>query len=389
MNEIISQALVIAKKDLRKCYSNKGILTGSRNVYWSWDSFYASLGSLEIGDYKIVKKNLLLYLNKQHKNGNIPKRIANPFYPLKYIGLPISEQHSKQKPSYASPYYTGTSISQCPVLIIALHSYLTKTDDWDFARRHKLKLIRILDFLHSQRYNSGLIKESLGGGWAESILKRGAVTYTNICYLYSLKLVAEIFFKIDEKLLSQRYLEEYEKVKEIVNNKLWVDDKYGHYRDWHGTTYHNQFSSDGNLLAAIWDIADNKQVEQINKHLDEALKISDPPLVASLGKYNYLRVFIVNRLGGIKNYHIEFSWLWLGAIAALFKYKIGKTRESIKILEDISKTIVKYGSVYEIYNNGKPVRTLFYKSEKPWAWSAGIFIYACHKVLKKNDSKYY
>lgn len=384
MNEIISQALKIAKTDLRKCYSNEGILTGSRNVYWSWDSFYASLGSLEIGDYKIVKKNLLLYLNNQHQNGNIPKRIANPLYPLKYLGLPISEQHSRQKPGYASPYYTGTSLSQCPVFFIALHSYLSKTNDWDFARQHKTKLIRILDYLYSQRYKSGLIKESLGGGWAESILKRGAITYTNICYAYSLKLAAEIFIMVDDELLGQRFSKEHKKVKEIINKKLWIDNEYGSYRDWHGLTHHNQFSTDGNLLAAIWGIADNKQIEQINKHLDDALKVSGLPLVASLGQYNYFRVFIINRLGGIKNYHIGFSWLWLGAIAAIFKVKIGKTQEAIKILEDISETIIKYGSVYEIYNNSKPVRTFFYKSEKPWAWSAGMFIYACHEVLKKR-----
>ncbi|OQB06017.1 MAG: hypothetical protein BWY19_00574 [bacterium ADurb.Bin212] len=384
MNEIISQALEIAKRDLRRCYSDQGILTGSRNVYWSWDSFYASLGSLEIGDYQVVKNNLLLYLKHQDKNGNLPKRIANPFYPLKYIGLPVSEHHTKQRPSYSSPYYTGRSVSQCPVFIIALYSYLTKTNDWEFAKKHKQKLRKILEYISSRRYKNGLIKENLGGGWAESILKRGAVTYTNVCYIQSLKLAAEIFCKIGEEKLSQKYMDEHRKIKKTVNERLWIRKSNGYYSDWHGVFYHKQFSCDGNVLAAIWDIADIKQIRQIDKHLNLALKISEPPLAASVGRYSYFRVFIINRLGGIKNYHIGFSWLWLGAIAAIFKKKIGKLTEAINILESISETIVKFDSVYEVYYNKKPVKTIFYKSEKPWAWSAGMFIHACHIVFKKE-----
>ena len=82
----------------------------------------------------------------------------------------------------------------------------------------------------------------------------------------------------------------------------------------------------------------------------------------------------------MKNYHIDFSWTWLGSIYALAKLKIGQRKEAVNILEKISRVIVRDGTVHEIYNNDKPVSIFFYKSEQPWAWSAGLFLYTCKKA---------
>jgi len=94
-------------------------------------------------------------------------------------------------------------------------------------------------------------------------------------------------------------------------------------------------------------------------------------------KYLIFRIFIVNLLGGMKHYHINFSWTWLGSIYALAKLKIGRKKEALQILAKIAGAIVRDGIVHEIYYNNKPVNIFFYKSEAPWAWSAGLFLYAC------------
>ncbi len=39
--------------------------------------------------------------------------------------------------------------------------------------------------------------------------------------------------------------------------------------------------------------------------------------------------------------------------------------------------IVKYNGVYEVYEkDGTPLKRIFYRSEHPFAWSAGLFLYA-------------
>ena len=62
---------------------------------------------------------------------------------------------------------------------------------------------------------------------------------------------------------------------------------------------------------------------------------------------------------------------------------MGRKDKAMKVLEKISQIIVDYGHVYEVYQEGKPVNKMFFKSEVPFAWSAGLYIYACNKVFKQ------
>ena len=57
-------------------------------------------------------------------------------------------------------------------------------------------------------------------------------------------------------------------------------------------------------------------------------------------------------------------------------------------MNKISDLIIKYDNVYEIYERNEdkkkkeyaPVSRFFYKSEVPFAWSAGIFIYTVKEM---------
>lgn len=376
----IPKANKIAIDSLRSCYTSRGILTGSRKVYWSWDSFFASFGSLALGDFGIVKKNLKLYLDSQNKNGNIPKRIANPFYALKFLKFPISEKWSNQKPNYRSPYYTGISISQCPVLIISFYEYIEATNDLNFLKKNLSKLQKIFNFLDCHKYKNGLLKEAVGGGWAESVLKRGAISYTNMCYARSLYCMSKLCSKINLQKDSKSFHKNFLEIKEAINKNLWHDKREGFYSDWVGLNRHHYFNSDGNLLAILWNIADSNQAKKIEKHLDRLVKVSHPPLALTRDSYFFWRIFFTNQIAGLKNYHTTFSWLWLGCLTALAKQKLGKINQAKEIINEITNAIIKEGTVNKIFENGKPTHSLFYKSEKPWAWSAGLFIYTCKKL---------
>lgn len=387
----IKLALDIAINDLRSCYANRGIKTGSRGVYWSWDSFFASFGSIALGDLQITKKNLRLYLDNQLPDGNIPKRIAHPLYPLKYIGFPITEDETTQKPSFHSPYFTGRSISQCPVFIVAFLKYFQASNDLSFLKKNITKLEKILTLLEDNTYKNGLLHERIGGGWAESVLKRGAIAYTNMCYSESYRAMSLLEESLGNKQKEKEFSDKYLHIKQTINDKLWDDSRGGFYSDWVGLSRHHHFNADGNLLAILWDIADPLKAKKIDEQLDYLLENFDIPVPLTSDKYSFLRIFFANRWGGIKDYHVAFSWLWLGALAAVAKKKLGQKKTAINILEKISKQIIKDNNVCEIYFNNKPVNVKFYKCERPWAWSAGMFIYACEQLdyLSSIDTKDY
>ena len=68
--DVIEKAYKISVRELRRNYYPEGIVTGKlRKTFWSWDSFFASFGANRLKDFYAVKRNLLLYLKYQKKNG--------------------------------------------------------------------------------------------------------------------------------------------------------------------------------------------------------------------------------------------------------------------------------------------------------------------------------
>ena len=367
--EVIQRAVDIAVRDLRWCYRDKGIVSGSRNVYWSWDSFFAGLGATRIGDSDEVRRNLDLYFSLQREDGAIPKRIANPWYWTKYIGFPIREDDNSRRPTFSNSYFTAESLAQNPTFVIAVHDYVTKTNDQAYFKKHKKDLERLFEYLAKHRDEHGLLKEGLGGGWAESVLKRGAIAFTNMCYARSLQCMTELTGEA-------HWLEHYQVVTEEINRRLWSDEDGGYYSDWYDSHRHHHFATDGNLLAIWWDIASRDQAEKILDKITELDLESDVPIKLAYDPYAFWRIFIFNRLGGMKNYHVGFSWTWLGCADVMARLKLGRTEEAQFMLKRIAKVIVRDGTVHETYDKGKAVQTMFYKSENPWAWGAGLFLCA-------------
>ena len=74
----------------------------------------------------MVKQNLDFYLKYQRADGAIPKRMAHPLYWLRFIGIRVPERADTQHPSFANAYFTGTSLTQNPTLIMALHAYMSR-----------------------------------------------------------------------------------------------------------------------------------------------------------------------------------------------------------------------------------------------------------------------
>ncbi len=377
---LLDKAMEIAARDLRWCYRERGIVSGSRKVYWSWDSYFASFGALSLGDTDIVRKNLELYLALQRPDGALPKRIAHPLYWMRFLGMPVTESSLFQRPTFSNSYFTDQCITQNVIFPIIFAEYIEQTGDRAFLALHYGRLVRSFSYLDKRRRKFGLLHEGVGGGWAESVLKRGAIAFTNMCYARAAQCMANMASRLGEEGDAARFESLYKEVVESINTNLWSENGGAFYSDWLGTVRHHHFVTDGNLLAIWWGIASPAQAQSIQDKIDELHLEDEIPIKLAYDPYSWWRIYIFNRLGGIKDYHVGYSWTWLGCIDVLVKLQMGNHEQALKVLTKIARVIVRDGCVHEAYDGDKWVQTFWYKSEHPWAWGAGIFLYACKAV---------
>ena len=114
----------IAKNSLRKCYKKHGIVAGAThfNYFWARDSFYASWGALEIGDHKIVKKNLESFIKYQKNDGQIPLRIGATSL-SQWLALAGIKLKHKEVAEYNQDKGFKSAIDPNLLFIITFHKY--------------------------------------------------------------------------------------------------------------------------------------------------------------------------------------------------------------------------------------------------------------------------
>jgi glycogen debranching enzyme len=365
-------AYKIAVNDLRACYGPNGIFAGLHhfNDYWARDALFAALGSLKLKDYTIVKENLELFIANIKKDGQVPLRIGRNI-----IGIFLNKK--KRLPIYKFDFSRKSALDQNSLLIIAAYEYYIKTKDREFLKKNIKKLESIIrwNFLNDED-NDLLLEECGFSTWADSINKKGKVLYTNVCHCHALFCM----YKLSK---NKKYLFLYEKVKKRINELFWSGE---YYLDWIDDEKHyNYFSTDGNILAVIWEIADKEKA----KHIEESshiFEIHDIPSECVHPNYPKKFISLPLKIIGLSDYHNGLSWLWLGCISAVAKHKVGRKKDAAQLMKKIEEIIIKHGSVYEVYNKkGNPVRRLLYRSEHPFAWSAGMFIYAYHEIIRNKN----
>ena len=80
----IEAALDIAEKNLKHCYSEKGIQAGTSHFsdLWVRDACFASFGAIEIEDATIVRESLSKMAEYISDDGQVPFRIGDPHFVL-------------------------------------------------------------------------------------------------------------------------------------------------------------------------------------------------------------------------------------------------------------------------------------------------------------------
>ncbi len=374
----IDDAYKIAARDLRRCYDKKGIYAGRRHFhdYWSRDGFYACLGANRLKDFDIVKKNLQNFIHYQRPNGQLPLRIGQYYQLLNFLGA----NNYKECARYTSDKSGAISTDQNSLFIIAIHDYFNKTGDRKLIKEHFGCILKAIEWNLEKHSNGGpLLEEGYFASWADSVKKSGMVLYTNVLHFEALKLTSELCLEFNKKAEAKKYKELSLKVKGRINDLFWNGE---YYIDWIKKKKFNFFSTDGNLLAIVFGIADKEKAKSIQNCMKK-FKINEPvPSKTNYPKYFPHMVSTWLRLVRMGDYHNDsLGWLWIGCFDAIAKHKLGMKRESLEVLTSIAKKINEYGEVYEVYTKkGKPVWRILYRAEHPFAWSSAMFVYACNET---------
>ena len=145
------------------------------------------------------------------------------------------------------------------------------------------------------------------------------------------------------------------------------------------------FDLAGNLLAILFGIAEREQAEKI---LSSVKSVRARHLLHPVNhpRYPWWKINPLTRLFGIADYHNANSWSWLEALITVAECKAGETENALKNLATFSEIIISNGHIHETYFlDGRPFDHLFWKSAVPFAWGAGIFLWAEAKLKRKNQ----
>ena len=366
------------------------------NDFWARDSFWASFGMLESGlDLDQVKKSLELFLLYQREDGKIPRKIVLDYNGLKYLGIKIKRK--KPRPIYTSSIKWHFSVDDNLLLVIAFCKYIERTNDLEFAKKYYEQVKRALEFYSKK----GLIRENLihevgFSNWEDTIYKKGFVLYTS-CLWYE----AVGQFKKIYSILSFAETQDFASLQEInipltkdilsqIQKLFWLKDE-GYFADSvYKSNQQKYFDLAGNMLAILFDIATTEQAEKIlrfvetncNASLQDERNILHP---INYPLYPWYRISPVLFLFNIQKYQNGISWSWVEVLLVAAEVKMGKIEQAKIHLENLSNVIIKNGHIHETYwLDGRPFNHLFWKSAVPFAWGAGLYLYALAK-LEKSD----
>lgn len=326
------QAKLIATNDVTACVVDSGITAGTRHFVdlWARDSLFAAFGAPP----ELAKTTIETFLKFQRDDGLIPYRIFR--------------RGNMLLPNFRSIQSGGIVPDGGLMTIIAAQQ---------FKNKYRKQVQRARAW-YKNTFGDGLIFEWFQCEWADAVLKVGKTLYTNVLYWEATKSPG-IRAKINETFWNGRYFAD------------WVDYRRQDY-----------FASHPNMLAIIFGLATKNQAENI-------LTVAKTcwqgfTLHSNLPAYPFWRIPVQNYLVGIPDYHNGCLWLQPGILYAVALHKYGRVAEAKKVLGAVAGKIVEYNGVYELYEkNGRPVRRLFYKAEHPFAWSAGLFLWARNVIYNR------
>ena len=387
------QALHIAANNVRSGIELRHLPDGTRKFVlnagwrnfrepWARDFGFASFGLIELDEVQVLKDGLELFLHFQQENGRFPVKIHSTSILDRYLHSLFGRQqpiHAPLKPKYQTAHNT-VSYDGNALIVIAALNYLRQYDDQAFAEAHWENLKQAVRWLENEaRDDTGLLHQEEYTDWADSIVRKGHIHYTNVLYWKAVFELARDAEKYGFNEDATYFFNKAERLKQTIQEYFWRED-LGFFSTSH--KFDDILSSDGNLLAIAWGLGTPEQAKAIFAKM-EAFGMGDPvPTKPTNKSYGRSHIAIENRLGGIGHYHISAAWLWLGSWHVIALTRTGHLEEAKIHIDRMRHVILRDGVVHEVYDiDGTYLKTLWYESEAPLTWSASLFIYA-HSVYQ-------
>ena len=74
---------------------------------------------------------------------------------------------------------------------------------------------------------------------------------------------------------------------------------------------------------------------------------------------------------GMREYHNEMQWLWTTGLVLLAESNESRRK---RLISALAALLDGEEWISEVYLGNKPFRNLWYRSEEPFAWSAGMIL---------------
>jgi glycogen debranching enzyme len=378
---------------LTNTVSKEVVHAGYRNFSESWarDFGFAAYGLLALKQYTPVKETLEAFLWHQTREGQLPVKLHSVDVVTRFLHSYFGREQPNEmllKPKYISGHGAPSLDGQALLVITAL-AYTQETGNVAFLEHHWEELKRAMQWLeHYRTGHSGdpLLHQGSFADWADSIARRGRVLYTNVVYWKALSEMAIAATRLNLQQEAVTYFVKAENVLRAINKYFWRND-LGYFVTSDVLT---QLSSDGNLLAIAWGLAKREQAESILMVMEAARMAEPVPTRVTYPSYPRQLIALENILGGVTTYHTSASWLWLGAWHVIALVRTGGHMEAAqKLVSRILNVIVQDRQVNEVHGlNGKPLSSMWYTSEAPLTWNAGMVMYACRIFESKRQEEH-
>ena len=380
----------IQSRFLNEGVSKKILHAGYRNFRESWarDFGFATFGLLALEQFDTVKETLEAFYWHQTKNGRLPVKLYSLNVVTRFFHSLLGREQPTEtplKPKYISAH-GGDSFDGQALLVIAALTYAQQAEDMSFLQTHWGQFDLAMQWIkdNGQNANNALLSQGAYADWADSVARRGSVLYTNVIYWKALSEMALAAASLDKKDEAVVYIAEAETLSHVIHEEFWRPD-LGYF-----ITSRNleQLSSAGNLLAIAWGLASPEQTVSILKVMEEARMAVPVPTRVAYPSYPSSQIAIENILGGLGNYHTEAAWLWIGAWHVITLANGNHLEQAQEMMARISEVVIRDRQVNEVHGpDGKPLNSIWYKSESPLTWNAGMLIYAYNILETKLQAE--
>jgi hypothetical protein len=220
-----------------------------------------------------------------------------------------------------------------------------------------------------------LLQQGSFADWADSIARRGRILYTNVLYWKALADMVEASTVYGAAEDPAYFGQKSRQIRKAICDHCWRAD-LGYFVTHQAL---DNLSSGGNLLAVAWGLTSPEQAHAVLDAMHTFDLANPVPTRASHRPYPKKLIALENRLAGIPYYHTDAAWLWLGAWHVIALTRTGRIEEAQELARRITEVIVRDKEVHEVYAlDGQYVSSLWYTSEAPLTWSAGMVVYAFH-----------